>query len=88
MFKVDITVYRPSEGNWYIRSSLENTLIVRRFGLSEDIPVPADFDKDSVADIAVFRPSDGTWYVLRSSNNSYFSARFGLSGDIPVGAQR
>lgn len=39
------------------------------FGLSDDKPVPGDYDGDGKADIAVFRAGEG-YYILRSWNNS------------------
>lgn len=80
--KTDISVFRPSEGNWYLNASTQGFSGVH-FGLSEDIPTPGDFDGDGKADIAVFRPSDGNWYRLNSSNGTFSALNFGLSGDIP-----
>lgn len=80
----DLAIYRPSEGNWHIRSSSTNEVRVIRFGIAEDIPSSADYDGDNIADIAVFRPSTGFWYILRSSDSMIEIAHFGLPGDIPV----
>ncbi len=81
----DVSVYRPSEGTWYI--SYPNTAFGRQFGTTEDIPVAADYDGDGTTDLAVFRPSTGFWYVLPSTRpNDYDAYSFGLTGDIPVPA--
>ncbi len=80
--RTDISVFRPSEGNWYLnRTSLGFNGL--NFGLSDDILTPGDFDGDGKADIAVFRPSNGYWYLINSGNGSFVAFNFGLAGDIP-----
>jgi glucose/arabinose dehydrogenase len=37
----DIAVWRPSDGNWYILNSSNNSFVAYNFGLSGDIPAPA-----------------------------------------------
>ncbi|MBK8809318.1 MAG: VCBS repeat-containing protein [Acidobacteria bacterium] len=83
--KSDISVFRPSNGQWWLNRSLAG-LIVHTFGNSTDILTPADFTGDGVTDVAVFRPLDGSWYVLRSEDFTYFSFPFGTAGDIPLAA--
>ncbi len=80
--RTDVSVYRPSEGNWYLNRSTAGFGTVN-WGLSTDIPTPGDFDGDNRADAAVYRPSNGAWYVLRSSNGTATIVSFGLNGDIP-----
>lgn len=80
--RTDISVYRPSEGNWYLNRSTAGFTVVG-FGLSEDMLVPGDYDGDSRTDVAVWRPSNGVWYLLRSTGG-FAAVQFGLAGDIPV----
>jgi subtilisin len=84
--KSDISVFRPSTGDWFILNSLNASFSATRFGASSDLLVPADYDGDARTDIAVFRPSDGTFYRLNSANNSFSATQFGMSGDLPVSA--
>ncbi|HEX8250753.1 MAG TPA: FG-GAP-like repeat-containing protein, partial [Pyrinomonadaceae bacterium] len=82
--RTDIAVFRPSEGNWYISNSSNNSLTSVQFGAAGDLIAPADFDGDAKADVSVFRPSTGGWYRLNSSNNTFTALQFGSSGDLPV----
>ena len=84
--KADISVFRPSNGAWYILNSTDSAAQVQQFGLASDKIIPADFDSDGKTDIAVFRPTTGTWYWLNSSNNGLSAINFGTVGDIPVAA--
>jgi uncharacterized delta-60 repeat protein len=79
--KSDITVYRPSNGVWYLQQSTGGFAGVG-FGTSTDLITPADFDGDGKTDIAVFRPSNGTWY-LQQSSLGFNGIAFGQNGDIP-----
>jgi hypothetical protein len=80
----DAAVFRPSDGNWYIRLSSTGQLRVEQLGIASDRFVPADYDGDGKTDVAVFRPSDNTWHRLLSSNNQLSVVQFGMNGDIPV----
>lgn len=64
---------------WQINRSSLGPMYVS-WGLSDDRPVPGDYDGDGKTDIAVFRPSTATWYLLRSTAGpSIFP--FGLATD-------
>ena len=80
----DVSLFRPSNGVWYIVDSTTFTYTGRQFGQNGDVPVPEDYDGDNITDIAVFRPSNGVWYILYSSTNNYSGYQFGSDGDIPV----
>lgn len=83
--KSDVSVFRPSTGDWFILNSSNSSFRGVAFGNSTDITAPADFDGDGKTDTAVFRPSDGTWYILGKAN-TFISRTFGISGDIPAPA--
>jgi hypothetical protein len=81
--KTDLSVFRPTENNWYLLSSLNNGYSINNFGLATDKLVPADYDGDQKTDIAVFR--NDTWRILRS-RDGLLVTNFGLAGDIPIPA--
>ncbi|PYS97980.1 MAG: hypothetical protein DMF63_18175 [Acidobacteria bacterium] len=78
--KTDVSVFRPSEGNWYVLNSSNSTATITRFGIGTDALAPDDFDGDGKADITVYR--DGIWYISRSRDGIQI-AQFGIAGDRP-----
>jgi subtilisin family serine protease len=54
----DIAVWRPAEGNWYLRD-----IATTQWGTAGDVPVPGDYNGDGITDIAVWRPAEGNWYL-------------------------
>jgi hypothetical protein len=84
--KTDLSIFRPSLGEWwYLKSSSGGNGAVR-FGSSADKTVPADYTGDGKTDIAFWRPSSGEWFILRSEDNSFYSFPFGTDGDLPAPA--
>jgi len=78
----DLSVFRPSDGNWYVMESATNTFRAQHFGLAGDKIVPGDYDGDGIIDLAVFRPSDQNWYIRRSSDPTPTSViNWGLATD-------
>lgn len=84
--KTDISIFRPSNGQWWVQRSLDGSHYAITFGLSTDRIVPGDYTGDQKADIAVYRPSGGEWYILRSEDFSYYAFQFGVNTDVPVPA--
>jgi len=80
--RVDVAVFRPSNGIWYIAKSGGGFSFVQ-FGSGEDKPVVGDYDGDGKTDIAVFRPENGTLYQQRSTFG-FGAAQFGAAGDKPT----
>jgi uncharacterized delta-60 repeat protein len=80
----DTAIYRPSDTNWYVLKSSDNTFTINQFGLAGDVPIDGDFDGDGRNDLAIFRPSSGVWFFRRSSDNTVLGAQFGQSTDKPI----
>jgi cytochrome c peroxidase len=81
--KTDISIFRPSAGEWWYSRSSDAQTLALQFGNGTDKIVPADFSGDGKTDIAIWRPSSGEWFILRSEDNSFYSVPFGANGDIP-----
>ena len=79
----DISLFRPSDGYWYLNQSTAG-YNATRWGLTGDIAVSSDYDGDGRSDPAVYR--SGTWYRIRSASGSMETINFGLPGDIPAPA--
>jgi hypothetical protein len=75
--KSDISVFRPSDGYWYILNSSGGYSVIK-WGVSSDIPIPGDYDGDGKTDLAVYRTSNSSWYILRSSDNTAFITQWGF----------
>jgi hypothetical protein len=84
--KTDLSIFRPSVGQWWYQKSSDNMVTALTFGTSTDRITPGDYDGDGKTDVAFWRPSTGQWFVLRSSNLTFFAAPFGTTGDTPAPA--
>ncbi len=82
--RTDLSIFRPSNGQWWTTRSLSGATTVATFGVSTDILVPGEYTTDAVTDIAIFRPATSQWFILRSENNTFFATPFGAVSDIPV----
>ncbi len=95
--KTDISVFRSSDGYWYIAKSSGGYSFIQ-WGQDRDVPVPGDYDGDGKTDLAVFRPRQlsaivagstvmpDIWYILRSSDNTFYARDLGIqngSGNFP-----
>ncbi len=85
--RTDLSVYRPSEGNWYLNRSTAGFQVLN-FGISTDTLVPGDFDGDGKADTAVFRananPAISDFLVLNSNGFTVSGASWGVPGDVAM----
>ncbi|MBV9957980.1 MAG: hypothetical protein JO360_06135, partial [Acidobacteria bacterium] len=81
--RTDIAVFRPANAYWYLLQSAQGYR-EQQFGVSADMPVPADYDGDGKANFAVFRPSTGFWYTSLNPALNYGGVQLGQMGDVPV----
>lgn len=85
--RTDVSVFRPSDGYWYIDQSTAGFMAIH-WGLAGDLLATGDYDGDRKADTAVFRPSaaagEADFYLLKSNGFVYSAVSWGLPEDIPV----
>lgn len=84
--KTDLSIFRPSDNNWYLAPSLGG-ITVLAWGATGDEPTPGDFDGDGKADTAIFRPNAGSspdFYILQSNGYVINAIAWGDPGDRPV----
>lgn len=77
---VDIAIFRPSTGVWYILNADLTTFVAVPWGSSGDVPVPADYGHEHQAQIAVWRPSSGTWFIRDSLPRRRMECRAEIPG--------
>lgn len=80
----DVSIFRPTPGQWWYQRSSTGVVSAGAFGTSTDKIVPGDYTGDQKTDIAFWRPSTGEWFVLRSEDSSFLAFPFGATGDVPV----
>ncbi|MEN3331217.1 MAG: hypothetical protein V7641_582 [Blastocatellia bacterium] len=85
-FKADVSIWRPSNGTWYINNSANGSLSLFGWSVAGDVPVPGDYDGDGKTDVAIWRPSTGVWYIVNSSNAQVTIRSWGVSSDVPAPA--
>jgi hypothetical protein len=82
--KSDLSIFRPSVGQWFYQKSSDGVVPGFQFGVSTDKIVPGDYTGDGKTDIAIWRPSNGFWFILRSEDFLVYGFPFGTDGDVPV----
>ena len=85
--KSDLSIFRPSDGNWYLNRSTAGFSVVN-WGVSTDTIIPGDYDGDGKSDLAVWRPTAidnvADFYILNSTAFTIGGYAWGTPGDIPM----
>jgi hypothetical protein len=82
--KTDLSVFRPSDGNWYLQRSSAGFTGVN-FGISTDTPAPGDYDNDNKTDVAIYRSgAQSAFYVIKSATGTVAVTSWGSTGDVPT----
>ena len=83
--KGDLTIFRPSNGDWWWIRSSDSVVNVLHWGTTNDITVPADYDGDNKTDHAVYRRElVNSVYYIRGSQAGFQAFTWGLPVDLPV----
>lgn len=87
--KTDYAVFRPADGTWWILYSgyaqgyASNYYGTFQWGLSGDVPLAADHDRDGKAELIVYRPGEGNWYMRNTVNDATAVVQWGLWNFTP-----
>jgi len=83
----DLAVFNGRSGVWSVAEAglvgsapAAAVFLERKFGKSDDIAAPGDYDGDGIADLAIYRESTGMYRV----DGQFNLRRFGEKRDIPV----
>lgn len=90
--KADISVYRSSNGYWYVLNSATNEFIPTQWGIATDKILPGDYDGDDKLDYAVWRSpcnfanetNKPCLFILRSKDNTIRVQIWQESDGIPM----
>jgi probable HAF family extracellular repeat protein len=82
--KSDISVFRPSDGDWHLLRSATQDWVPMHFGAAGDKLAPGDYDGDGRTDLTVYR--GGQWFILESGSGNFRAQQFGLPDDVPTSA--
>jgi len=88
--KRELTIWRPSNGRWYILTSQTNydykKAFIRQWGAGtlNDIALLGFVDSDNMEDLVIWRPGNGRWYILESSTNYDYSQAFDGKDDLVI----
>ena len=91
--QADIAVYRRTTGQWFILLTRNKEVRVQLWGDSRpayriyEVPLPADYDGDTITDFGIYQSSTGNWFV-KYSGGGFAITNWGEGGgvDIPVPA--
>ena len=85
--KTDFSVFRPTDGNWYINQSTAG-FTAKLWGANGDKLMPADYDGDGKTDVAVMRPNANNtaviFYIMNSGNSTASYVQWGAPSDVPA----
>jgi hypothetical protein len=81
-----ITVFRPSEGIWYIKPTLNSVSTdTRTWGMNGDTPIAADFDGKGYSQLAAIRNENGVKYWWIATGFALYKVvAWGLPTDKPI----
>ena len=84
--KDDPTVFRGSNGTFYILQSATLTVRIEQFGQAGDDPrIVGDYNGDGRDDLAVYRSgAQSRWYYKTSPTTFFVTVNWGQTGDVPA----
>ncbi|MFI5913097.1 GH25 family lysozyme [Dactylosporangium sp. NPDC051541] len=86
--KSDIALFRPSAGQWNIKSAARGVQLYGSYpyGGGDDVALTGDFDNDGYTDIALFRKTTGQWNIksVKRGVQLYASYPYGGGDDTPL----